>query len=94
MKPNFAEFNIEIVALSGDNVDEANMHKTRDGISHTLLSDPDLNVIKAYGVEHQKALGADSKNTMMLFGLPFPKSFKFKSMCIPTSLLVWWCSLL
>jgi hypothetical protein len=39
-------------------------------------------------VEHQKALGADSKNTFLIFGIPFPKTFKFKSMSIPTSLLV------
>jgi len=88
MKETLNTYNVEIVALSGDTVDEAAMHKTRDSLSHTLLSDSDLGVVQKYGVEHQNALGADSNNTFLLFGLPFPKSFKFKSMSIPTSLLV------
>lgn len=88
MMPKLKKFNIEIVALSCDEVEEVKMHEKRDGLSYKLLADPDLKVIRGYGVEHQKAFGADTKNTMMMFGLPFPKTFKFKSMSIPTSILV------
>lgn len=90
MKPDFDKHQVKIVALSGDSVDEAAHHKVRDGLSHTLLSDPQLEAVKTYGVEHQKAFGADSNNIMTVFGLPFPKphQFKFKSMSIPTSLLI------
>tara|TARA_B110000211_G_scaffold228326_2_gene284372 strand:- start:716 stop:1537 length:822 start_codon:yes stop_codon:yes gene_type:complete len=90
MKAEFNKYNVQVVALSGDNTEQASNHIKRDSLSHTLLADPSLNVIKTYGVEHQKSLGADSDNIMTVFGLPFPKpyQFKFKSMSIPTSILI------
>ena len=88
MKPDLQKFGVNVVALSNDSVDDANKHRKRDGITMTLLSDPELKVVRKYGVEHRKAFGADSKNVMMIFGLPFPKTFKFKHMSIPTSILI------
>lgn len=90
MKPEFDKYGVQIVALSGDTVEQSKFHAKRDKLSHLLLSDPELNVVKQYGVEHHKAFGADSDNIMTLFGLPFPKphQLKFKSMSIPTSILV------
>jgi len=83
-----ADAGVQVVALSGDSVEDAASHKHRDGLSHRLLSDSDLNVIKLFGVEHHKALGADSGETKTILGMPMPMKLKFKSMAIPTTLLV------
>ena len=56
MLPKLKKFNIEIVALSNDEVSEIKIHEKRDTISYKLLADPDLKVIKGFGVEHQKAI--------------------------------------
>lgn len=90
MKPELDRLGVQVVALSGDTVVQAQAHKSRDNISYTMLSDPRLTVVKTYGVEHQKTIGADSENIMTVFGLPFPmpNQLKFKSMSIPTSLLI------
>lgn len=90
MKTIFDQYNVKVIALSGDNTEQAAGHIQRDNLSYTLLSDPELAVVKLYGVEHHKSFGADSDNIMTVFGLPFPKpyQFKFKSMSIPTSILI------
>lgn len=90
MKPMFEQYDVKIFGLSGDDVEQANAHRTRDALTHTLLADPQLEVIRRYGVEHQKGVGADSNNIMTLFGLPLPNvhQLKFKSMSIPTSILI------
>ncbi|MCK8083655.1 peroxiredoxin family protein [Vibrio sp. 1CM24A] len=88
MKPMFDEFDVKVVAVSNDSPQHAMMHKKRDKLTHTLLSDVDLSMIRAFGVEHHKALGGDSEGVMTVFGLPFPKKMQFKPMAIPTSILV------
>lgn len=90
MKADFDKYGVQVVALSGDTVEQSKAHAVRDKLSHLLLSDPELDVVKKYGVEHHKALGADSENIMVILGLPFPQpnQLKFKSMAIPTSILV------
>jgi peroxiredoxin len=89
MKTDLDNYKIQIVALSGDSLEEVNVHKERDGIDFTLLANPDLSIIKQYGVEHHKALGADSKDiAFSIGGIPFATKFKFKSMSIPTSILI------
>ncbi len=88
MAPELQQFKINVVALSGDTVENCKMHKVRDNLTHTLLSDPNLKVVKQYGLEHQKALGGNSKYSFTLFGIPFPMMMKFKSMSIPTTLLI------
>jgi len=90
MKADFDKYGVKVIALSGDTVEQAKAHLVRDNLSHLLLSDPELDVVKKYGVEHHKALGADSENIMTVLGMPFPQPYqlKFKSMSIPTSILV------
>ena len=57
MQPNLDTLDVGIVALSKDSVEEAAIHKTRDRLSLTLLADPNLEVIRQYGVEHHKGFG-------------------------------------
>ena len=54
------------------------------------MADPELNIIRQYGVEHHKALGATSENLISLFGLTMPRPWKmkYKPMSIPTSILI------
>lgn len=87
MQPDLDEHGIRLIALSKDTVEEAATHKIRDGLSLTLLADPKLDVIRQFGVEHHKALGFNT-GTFSLFGLPLALTPSFKTMAIPTSLLV------
>lgn len=83
------KFDIEVIALSWDTIKEANTHKKRDNINFTLLANPDLSVIKKYGLEHHKAFWSDSKDIIFSFAwIPFTNKVKFKSMSIPTSILI------
>ena len=80
---------ISIVALSKDTPDEAAVHKSRDGLSFPLLSDPDLKVIRAYGLEHHKALGQTKNPKSTIGGIPLGLApFNFQAMAIPTTLLI------
>lgn len=87
MKSELASYGVNVVALSKDSVEHAAIHKTRDNIDITLLSDPDLKVIRQYGVEHHKALNFVT-GTLTIGGLPFAFTPSFKAMAIPTTLLV------
>lgn len=87
MQADLEEYGVSLIALSKDTVEEAATHKTRDKLSLTLLSDPELEVIRQYGVEHHKALGF-STGSFTLFGIPLALTPSFKTMAIPTSLLV------
>jgi peroxiredoxin len=87
MKSDLEKYGVSLVALSKDTVEEAATHKTRDGLSLTLLSDSSLDVIKLYGVEHHKALGFTT-GSFTLFGIPLALTPSYKTMAIPTSLLV------
>lgn len=85
MKNHFDRYNVEVLALSKDSLEDVQKHKKRDGLALRLLSDADLSIIKAYGLEHQKAL---EFQTFTLFGLPLGYPSGSKSMAIPTSILV------
>jgi peroxiredoxin len=87
MQADLDEHGVNLIALSKDTVEEAATHKTRDGLKMTLLADPKLEVIRCYGVEHHKALGSNT-GTFTLFGIPLALTLSFKTMAIPTSLLV------
>lgn len=78
---------IEAFALSKDTVEQAARHKDRDGLTLTLLSDAKLEVIRTYGLEHQKALEF-SKAPIRIFGLPVGAPVGRRSMAIPTTLLI------
>ena len=87
MQADLEEHGVRVIALSKDTVQEAEIHKSRDGLTLTLLSDPELEVIRQYGVEHHKALGF-ATGKLSLFGIPLAFTPSFKTMAIPTSLLV------
>ena len=87
MQPELEQYGVSVVALSKDTVEEAAIHKTRDGLSITLLADPKLAVIRQYRVEHHKALGFDT-GKLIVGGIPLAFTPSFKTMAIPTSLLV------
>lgn len=87
MQQDLEIYGVSVVALSKDRVEEAAIHKRRDNLSLTLLSDSKLEVIRQYGVEHHKALNFTT-GTFMLFGIPLAFSPSFKTMAIPTTLLI------
>jgi alkyl hydroperoxide reductase subunit AhpC len=87
MQPELEKLGIRVVALSKDSVAEAAIHKDRDGLTVTLLADPKLEVIRQYGVEHHKALNFTT-GRFMIFGIPLGFTPSFRTMAIPTSMLV------
>ena len=87
MQADLDEHGVNLIALSKDTVEEAATHKTHDGLSMTLLADPKLDFIRQYGFEHHKALGFKT-GSFALFGIPLALTPSFKTMAIPTSLLV------
>ena len=89
MSAELGKFDVSIIALSKDTPDEAAVHKSRDGLDFPLLSDPDLKIIRAYGLEHKKALG-QTKNPKSTFGgIPLGTApLNFQSMAIPTTILI------
>ncbi|TNE91564.1 MAG: redoxin domain-containing protein [Deltaproteobacteria bacterium] len=81
---------VRIVALSKDSVADVNFHHDRDGASLgqvTLLADPELAVIRTYGVEHHKAIEF-STGRFQLLGVPLALVPSVKTMAIPTTVLV------
>ena len=87
METALAAHNVKLVALSKDSVQSANMHKTRDGLGMTLLADPELKVIRQYGVEHHKAIEV-STGKVNMFGVHLAMVPSVKTMAIPTTLLI------
>ncbi len=87
IKDQMEEYGVTLYALSKDTVEEAAIHKNRDELELTLLADPELAVIRQFGVEHQKAFGFTTGN-FMIYGVPLSIKPSFKSMAIPTSILV------
>lgn len=89
MSDELAQYNVSLLALSKDTPQEAAVHKSRDGLGIPLLSDPELKVIRAYGVEHHKALGQTKNPKFSIGGVPLGFApFKFQAMAIPTTLLI------
>ncbi len=85
MAPVFNDWDVTVIALSNDTVARAKFHKNRDGLSFPLLADPNLEVISQMGLRHDKAIGF---HTFFLFGLPMGYPNGFRSMAIPTSVLL------
>lgn len=54
LKPDFEEAGAEIIGISKDSVASHQRFKSKYGLDFTLLSDPELKVIKAYDVLHEK----------------------------------------
>lgn len=87
MRSELEQRGIELVALSKDSVADAARHKRRDGLGFTLLADPDLEVIRAYGLLHHRAVEF-STMPFSLFGIPLALYTGRRTMAIPTTLLV------
>lgn len=87
MRAELKDAGVELLALSKDSVQEAAVHKERDGLALTLLADPELEVIRRYGLEHHKALNFKT-GTFMIGTVPLAFTPSFKTMAIPTTLLV------
>jgi peroxiredoxin len=87
MKDELAANKVEVIALSKDSVEVAAVHKQRDALSMTVLADPALEIIRQYGVEHQKALEV-STGKVNMFGVHLATVPSIKTMAIPTSLLI------
>ena len=89
MRAELAEFDVSVMALSRDDPTNATIHRERDGIDIPLLCDPELAVVRQYGVEHHKALGQEVNSSTLIGGIPFGTApFKFLSMAVPTTLLI------
>ena len=89
MVPELEKMGVHIIALSKDIPSEAALNRSRDGLDFDLLSDPDLSVIRAYGVEHHKALGQSKNPKSTIGGLALGLApFSFQAMAIPTTLLI------
>lgn len=56
LKPQFEEKGASILGVSKDSVASHKRFEERRGLTITLLSDPELEVIKAYDVWHEKKL--------------------------------------
>ena len=87
MKDQLGEYGVSVIALSKDTVEEAAIHQKRDGVEVLLLADPQLNVIRQYGVEHHKALGFKTGN-FKIFGIALGFVPSYKTMAVPTSILI------
>lgn len=87
MHDELARLGVTVVALSKDSVADAARNKRRDGLRFALLSDPKLEVIRQFGVEHHKAIEF-SVGGITLFGVPLSPIPQFKTMAIPTTLLI------
>ena len=87
MKPLLEAHGVSVVALSKDSVEEAARHKLRDNLTCKLLSDPQLKVIRQYGVEHHKAVEFSSLK-VSLFGIHIGLWPSVRAMAVPTTLLV------
>ena len=56
--PAFAELGVKVVGISPDSVEKHCAFRDKHGLRATLAADPDLKVLKAYGVwGHKKTFG-------------------------------------
>ena len=86
MGPLLERYGVTVVALSKDPPETARAHRERDGLGFRLLSDPDLETIKRFGLLHE---GAVEFRTFFLPGrFPLGWPTGFKQMAIPTTLLL------
>lgn len=69
-KAEYARRGIGIAALSYDRVEVLNDFAARKGISYPLLSDPDSNVIRAFGILNETVQAGTP-----FYGVPWPGTF-------------------
>ncbi|MCP4810336.1 MAG: redoxin domain-containing protein [Proteobacteria bacterium] len=87
MNPLLDQHGVTVVAISKDTPALAAAHRVRDELTLTLLTDSDLDVIRAFGLLHE---GAIEFRTFLVGGVRFPLGWPvgFKRMAIPTTLLL------
>lgn len=85
MTPLLDQHDIAVVTLSKDTVELTRAHRERDGLRHTMLADPDLAVLRQFGLVHQST---PEFYSFTLAGIPLGFPVGFRSMAIPTTLLV------
>ena len=85
MAPLFESHGVRVITLSKDTLAQARKHKETDQLPFLLLSDPDLRVIRSFGLLHEKAL---QFKTTTIFGVPLGVPSGKTTMAIPTTLLV------
>lgn len=88
MRPRLTERGVQLIALSKDAPEAARRHAVRDGLGFPLLCDPELVVIRRFGLEHRKALEISKGPRVSLFGLTVGSRPSFRSMAAPTTLLI------
>ena len=56
LKPQFEEKGVQIIGISKDSVASHQKFKDKQGLTITILSDPELTAIEAYDVWHEKKM--------------------------------------
>jgi alkyl hydroperoxide reductase subunit AhpC len=79
------EFGVSVVAISPDSPESASAHRRRDGLTMTLLRDPELALIRRFGAVHRRGL---VHSTFTVMGIPLGFPVGFRDLAIPTALLV------
>jgi len=77
-------YDVEVVALSTDSPEQAAVHRTRDGLSCTLLSDTSHAVIGTYGLDIRHMRYVTWFHHLIPLGIPT----RFSTIAIPTTILV------
>jgi len=87
MKPLMDKYGVTVVAVSKDSPGIVRAHRERDGLTITLLSDPELKLIRSMGLLHEAGL---EFKTYLIGPTRFPLGWptKFKQMAIPTTLIL------
>ncbi|MEZ4240506.1 MAG: peroxiredoxin family protein [Myxococcota bacterium] len=89
MRDALGAHGVRVVALSKDPPEAARRHRERDGlVGVALLCDPELDVIRQYGVEHHKALQIAGPTRLTILGLAMGLRPSVRTMAAPTTLLV------
>lgn len=59
LKPQFEEKGVEIIGISKDTVASHKKFEDKQGLTITILADPELTVIQAYDVWHEKKMAGN-----------------------------------
>ena len=76
---------IRIVAVSLDSPERAAAHRRRDDLRMVLLTDPERDLARRFGLLHRRGL---VHTTVTIFGVPLGIPTGFRDLVIPTTLLV------
>ncbi|TFH22085.1 MAG: redoxin domain-containing protein [Myxococcales bacterium] len=86
MSPLMERYGVTVLALSKDTPEFARVHRERDGLSFTLLTDPDVSIIKRFGLLHEG--GLEFRTSFTVWGLPVGWMTRKGQMAITTTLLL------